>query len=327
VDGERQLVVRDWASGIDRLRYTAGGPVGSLDLAEDGRVLLHVPSRALLELVDPSGGARRLATGRTGGGDARLSGGSAVLRSRGRFEGDGHIAVVDLATGRRRRLSPASFGLERDPEPLDVMAVQDGLVACAANGCAFVAPIAGPGSKIVPPGPCPRAEIRLEDDQPHRLPGRTARVRLRCVTAPPPGCHGRLRLTLERPLGGARYLIPAGRRGTVRVRLTSRSVAALTRLSQLPFHRNRALVRVRTTLIDGARPRDATPNQGIVLRPGPDVGGGGGGRWPARPVAWSRAHRGRSVDRAHANVAREARWLAPRARVDPLFAATAAARG
>jgi hypothetical protein len=255
VDGERQLVVRDWASGIERLRYTASGPVGSLDLAEDGRVLLHVPSRAVLELVDPSGGVRRLATGRTGGGDARLAGGFAVLRSRGRFEGDGHIAVIDLATGKRRRLSPASLGLERDPEPLDVVAVQDDLVAWAANGCALVAPIAGPGSTIVPPGPCPRAEIRLEDDQPDRLRGRSVRVRLRCVTAPPPGCRGRLRLALERPLGGARYLIPASRRDTVRVRLRRRGFAALTRRAQLPFHRNRALVRVRTTLIDGANRR------------------------------------------------------------------------
>jgi hypothetical protein len=269
VDGERRLVVRDWASGIDRLRYTAGGPVRSLDLAEDGRVLLHVPSNAALELIDPSGGVRRLATGRRGGGDARLAGDSAVLRSRGRFEGDGHIAVIDLATGKRRRLSPPSLGLEHDPEPQDAVDVQDDLVAWAANGCVFVAPIAGPGSTIVPPGPCPRAEILLEDDQPDRLWARTVRVRLRCVTAPPPGCRGRLRLALERRLGGARYRIPAGRRGTVRVRLTRRGVAMLTRRSQLPFHRGRAFVRVRTTLIDGVRPRDATPNQGIGLRPRP----------------------------------------------------------
>jgi hypothetical protein len=272
VDGARQLVVRDWASGIERLRYTASGPVGSLDLAEDGRVLLHVPSKAKLELIDPSGGVRRLATGRRGGGDARLAGDSAVLRSRGLFEGDGHIAVIDLVTGKRRRLSPASLGLDRDPEPLDAIAVQEDLVAWAANGCAFVAPIAGQGSTIVPPGPCPRAEIHLEDDQPDRLRGRTVRVRLRCISAPPPGCRGRLRLALQRPLGGARYLIPTGRRGIVRVRLTRHGVAALRRRSQLPFHRNRAHVRVRTTLIDGARPRDATPNEGIVLRPGREVG-------------------------------------------------------
>ena len=262
-----QLVVRDWATGVERLRYAASGPIDNHDLAEDGRALLHVPSQGVLELLDAGGAViARLDGGPPAGhGDVRLAGDHAVTRSPGRFEGDAHIAAIDLATGRKRRLSPPSRDLELDEAPL---AVQGELVAWWANGCALVAPIAGPGATVVPRGRCPRAEIYLADNQPERLRGRTARVRFQCVTAPPPGCRGSVRLQLGRPLGEARYLIPAGRRETVRVRLTRRGLATLRREFRLPPRGNSALVGVRTTLIDGARPRSATPHQGIVLRPG-----------------------------------------------------------
>jgi hypothetical protein len=194
----------------------------------------------------------------------RLAGEYAVTRSPGRFECDAHIARIDLATGSKRRLSPPSRDLELDGAPL---AVQGDIVAWWANGCAFAAPIAGPGASVVPPGPCPRAEIYLEDDQPKRLRGRTARVRFQCLAAPAPGCRGSVRLQLDRPLGQARFLIPAGRHGTVRVRLTRRGLATLRRAFRLPPPGASPLVSVRTTLINGARPRSATPHQGIVLRP------------------------------------------------------------
>jgi hypothetical protein len=64
-----------------------------------------------------------------------------------------------------------------------------------------------------------------------------------------------------------RYFIPAGRRGTVRVRLTRRGLATLRREVRLAPHGDSALVAIRTTLIDGAKPRSATPHQGIELRP------------------------------------------------------------
>ena len=269
VDGERRLAVRDWASGIERLRHTAGAAISGFDLAADGRALLHVPSEKALELVDASGSVTRVGTG--GGladGGVRLVGNQAVLRMSGRFDGDSHIALIDLATGQRRRFSPASLDLQAEEAQLDAEGER---VAWAANGCVFAAPLASPGSNLVPPGPCPRAEINLDENQSERLQGRRARVRLRCVTAPPPGCRGTIRLELDRPLGTARYLIPAGGRETVRVLLSSRGVAALERelrLRRIPG--GGAAVAVRTTLADGARPRSATPNKLIVL-------------WPDRP--------------------------------------------
>jgi hypothetical protein len=265
VERERQLVVRDWASGAERLRYTAVGAISGFDLAADGRALLHVPSKMALELVDASGSVARVGTG--GGladGGVRLAGSQAVLRASGRFDGDSHIAVVDLGTGQRRRLSPPSLDLGVEEAQLDA---EGELVAWAANGCVFAAPLGGPGSSLVPPGPCPRAEVKLEEEQPERLQGRSARVRLRCIAAPPPGCRGTIRLELDQPLGKARYLIPTGRRETVRVPLSSRGVAALERELRRPLPGGGAAVEVRTTLANGARPRSATPNKLIVLRP------------------------------------------------------------
>jgi hypothetical protein len=264
VDGERRLAVRDWASGVERLRYTAGGPISGFDLAADGRALLHVPSRRALELVDLSGSVTRASTGGVpADGGVRLAGDRALLRFPGRFEGDFHIAAIDIASSERRRLSPPSQDLGQENVLLDA---EGDLVAWAANGCAFVAAVAGPGSSLIPPGPCPRAEVRFEDKQPQRLQGRSARIRLRCITAPPPGCRGTVRLEFDRPIGKARYLIPAGERGTVRVRLTDRGLAALDREFRLPPRGEVAFAGVRVTLAGGVSPRSVTPHRGIVLR-------------------------------------------------------------
>ena len=265
VEGERRLVVRDLAGGIERLRHTAGGPIRSFALAEDGRALLHVFSRRSLELVDALGSVTRVGSaGAAPDNPVWLAGNNAVLSLPGRFDGDAHVAAIDLTTGQTRRLSPPSLDLGNEEARLDA---EGELVAWAANGCAFSVAIAGPGSSLVPPGPCPRAEIFLEEDQPERLQGRTARVRLRCVTAPPPGCRGMIRLVLDRPLGKARFLIPAGRRETVRIRFTNRGLAALERGLEPPPVGG-ALVGVRTTLAGGANPGSATPpHKGIVLLP------------------------------------------------------------
>jgi hypothetical protein len=266
VEGERRLVVQDWsAGGAERLRYTAGAAIKDFDLAADGRALLHVPSRRVLELIDIAGPVHRVPSGGAlADNHVRLAGNRAVLGVSGRFDGDSHIAVIDLATGQRRRLSPPSLDLAVEEAQLDA---EGELVAWAANGCVFAASVGGLGSSVVPPGPCPRAEINVEEKQPGRLQGRSARVRLRCITAPPPGCRGTIRLELDRPLGGARYLIPAGRRETVRVPLSRRGIAALERELRVPLPGGGAAVEVRTTLADGARPRSATPNKLIVLRP------------------------------------------------------------
>jgi hypothetical protein len=265
--GGRSVSVRDWAGGAERQRHTAGGAIGDIDLAEDGKVLVHVPSKKVLELVDAFGSVHRVATGGAPTDDlVRLAGGQAVLRLQGRFEGDSHVGVIDLATGQRRRLSPSSLDLDMEDAPLDLAGE---LVAWSANGCVFAAPLGAPGSSVVPPGPCPRSEILLQADQPQRLQGRTARVRLRCITAPSPGCRGTVRLEVDQPLGKARFLIPAGRRAVVRVRLTRLGFAVLQREFRLLPPGRRALVPVRTTLADGARPRSATPHQGIFLRPAP----------------------------------------------------------
>jgi hypothetical protein len=262
---KRRLTVREWAGGIQRLVHTAGGVVGGFDLSADGRVLLHVPFRKALEFVSPTGEVTRVDTGGWAADpDVRLAGGHALLRLSGRFEGDSHVAVIDLATGQRRRLSPPSSDLGQEDVTLDA---EGDIAAWNANGCAFAAPLAGPGSSLVPPGPCPRAEILLEDKQPERLQGRTVRIRLRCITAPGPGCRGTIRLELPEPLGKARYLIPAGRRETVRVRLTERGLAVLEREGELPPPGRGVLAGVRVTLAGGANPRSVTPHRAIFIRP------------------------------------------------------------
>jgi hypothetical protein len=261
---DRRLTVREWAGGAERLLYRAGGTIDDFDVAPDGRVLLRVRARQGLELVDISGSVKRLDPGpRAGNSGVLLAGDRALLRYSGRFEGDSHIGVVDLTTGQRRRLSPSSSDLQEDV-PLDA---EGELVAWTANGCAFAAPLAGSGSSVVPPGPCPRAEILVEENQPERLQGRTVRMRLRCITAPPPGCRGTVRLELDRPFGRAPYLIPAGRRGTVRVRVTNHGLAALEREADLPPPGRSVFAGVRVTLAGGAKPRSATPHQGVVIRP------------------------------------------------------------
>jgi hypothetical protein len=266
VEAERRIAVRDWATGVERLRYTAGGNISGFDLAADGRALLHVPSRNAVELIDLSGSVTRVGTGGAAAdGGVRLAGDQALMRFAGRFEGDAHIAAIDLASGERRRLSPPSLDLGQEHVSLDA---EGELVAWAANSCAFAAPVAGPGSSLVPPGPCPRAELHFLDHQPERLRGRTVRVRLRCVTAPPPGCRGTVRLRLFRPLGKARYVIPAGDRETVRVRLTEGGLSALEREFRHPPPVNVAFADVGLTLAGGAHPRRVTPHQGIVIRPG-----------------------------------------------------------
>jgi hypothetical protein len=265
VEGERRLVVRDWASGVERARHVAGAEVAGFDVSADGRVLLHVPAKDSLELLDASGAVTRMGTGGIAAADdVRLAGGHALLRLGGYFDADSHVAVIDLATRQRRRLSPPSLDLGAE-DPL--LSTDGNLAAWTANGCAFTAPVTAPASRIVPPGPCPRAEIHFEDDQPERLKGRAARVRLRCVTAPGPGCRGTIRLKLERPLGKARYLIPAGRRETVRIRLTDRGLEALEREYRLPPPGRSAFASVRITLAGGLGPRSVTPHQGIRLRP------------------------------------------------------------
>jgi hypothetical protein len=64
------------------------------------------------------------------------------------------------------------------------------------------------------------------------------------------------------------YLIPGGRRETVRVRLADRGLAEIEREFRLPPAGSSALVGVRVTLAGGVNPRSVPPHQGILLRPG-----------------------------------------------------------
>jgi hypothetical protein len=254
VERGRDFVVKEWATGAERLRLREDGPIEHFDLAEDGRALLHVLGRGgtFLDLVDPTGTVQKRLTSPSPfvDMDISLAGDHAVYRTRGRFSGDAHIGALNLTTGESRRLSPSSLAIEgADPRP---PAVQGDLVAWWANDCAFVARISGPGSPTVPRGPCPRAELLLEDYQPQRLRERTARVRLRCISAPPPGCRGKLRLRLgRRPLGKSRFLIPSRRRRGVQVRLTARALRILQREFASSIF-GAARVRVETKLVDGA---------------------------------------------------------------------------
>jgi hypothetical protein len=226
--GARELTVTDWRTGARRYRLAFNDTFEGLDLTPDGRSLVLLENGQLW-LVDASGQRRRVFTDREQVvHDARLAGDLIILRRDGRTEGDQHLVVLDPRTGSLRQLSPSASAIGSGDRPPDV---EGDLVAWTANGCALIARPSGPGALAVPAGPCPRSDIFIPHAQHLRLRGNRARVTLRCLSAPEPGCRGVVSITdfFSRALARQRFLVPPRRTKSVVVRFTRRALRSLDR--------------------------------------------------------------------------------------------------
>jgi hypothetical protein len=181
-----------------------------LDLRPDGRVVAAVDGRLLT--VAP--------------GEPRsvLGGDAAHPLSAPRFAGDRLVAlagdgfeiqrpvVLDPGAATPRVVGTPSTALE-------ALAANEHGLAWLANGCVMFATLDAATPAETPAGPCPRAEVTLEEGD-QVLRGRTVRILVGCVTAPAAGCRGTVQLRDGRIVGRGRFVVPAGRRRTVEVVLT-----------------------------------------------------------------------------------------------------------
>ena len=218
--------VVDWRTG--KLAGTVGlGPFEEassdrpLDLADDGRVVVELDR----ELFAGTPGQRaRPLHGTRGAGDLsepRIAGERVVAFGEARLDAQRPLAI-DPGTGTRHVVGPPSTAV-------DALAADETTLAWLANGCVLAAGVAdAPPLEAVPPGPCPRAEVVLEDHD-EKLRGRTVRVLVTCIVAPPPGCRGAVVLRFRGHAARGRFRVPAGGRRLVKVGLTRRGAASLRR--------------------------------------------------------------------------------------------------
>jgi hypothetical protein len=187
-DGRHERVfVVDWRTGTV-LSRTAAGIIVDLDLAADGRVVTQVERGAL---------------------------------AAPRFAGD-RVAALEHSRFRASRPVLLDPGGARVPLglPSNTFAgfAADGAgAAWIANGCVLYAPLTGPAPTEPPSGPCPRAEVLVEETD-QRLHGRRIRFVAKCVAAPAAGCRGTVHVrgaNGKRVLGRGRFRVPAGDRRRV----------------------------------------------------------------------------------------------------------------
>jgi hypothetical protein len=251
--GPRPLVrVVDWRTG--RLAGTVRlGPFEEassdrpLDFAEDGRVVVELDR----ELFAGTPGERaRPLHGTRGAGDLsepRIAGELVVAFGEARLDAQRPLAI-DPRSGTRHAVGPPSTAV-------DALAADETTLAWLANGCVLAADVADtPPLEVVPPGPCPRAEVVLEQHDQRRR-GRALRVEVGCVTAPPSGCRGKVVLGPGGDAGSGRFRVPAGRSRVVAVRLTRSGVAAVRRRLRVS---RIAVLRMDARVVDGAVSRDAS---------------------------------------------------------------------
>jgi hypothetical protein len=224
VDLAEQVVVREWRTGIVHWTAVFNDGVGGLDLRADGAVV--VEDSGEIVSVGP-GGSPMLRISRAG--------------SRPVFVSDGIVFVRGV-----ERKSPMRLVLARPGQPLRTfgpptarigeLVADGGHVAWEQNGCLLVADIADPPGPVLPPGPCPRSELRLVNS--HATvplgPDRVLPVRLQCLAAAPPGCRGSVSLDAFGPHAGplagrVRFTIRVGATRRFRIRLTKSGYAALVR--------------------------------------------------------------------------------------------------
>jgi hypothetical protein len=147
---------------------------------------------------------------------------------------------------------------------LTALAADEGTVAWLANGCVLAAGVEDVAPlETAPAGPCPRAEVVL-DEHHQKLRGRTLRVQVTCVAAPPPGCRGAVVLGVGGRAGRGRFAVPAGERRPAEVRLNRRGMAAIRRQHRFD---GVALLRLGARVADGRVSREAGPAWVLVTRP------------------------------------------------------------
>jgi hypothetical protein len=250
---ERRPVLRivDWRTG--RLTGTVGLEAGSthsedrhLDLADDGRAVVELDGDLFTGIAGER--ARRL-PGTVGGPGL----------SEPRIAGERVAALANAHLGARQPvvIDPRGATSQRVGSPstaLMALAADETMVAWLANGCVLAAGVTDVAPlEVVPPGPCPRAEVVL-DEHDQKLRGGRVRVQVTCVAAPPSGCRGAVVLGFRGRAARGRFRVPAGGRRVVKVRMTRRGKAAVRRQLRLD---GAVLFRMRARVADGRVSREA----------------------------------------------------------------------
>jgi hypothetical protein len=217
--------VIDWRTGevrdsIALGEYSEDMRGRDLDLTEDGRLVAVLDGR----LVSASPGETlSVVPGAEGGSrfsSPRFAGDRVAVLAGGPFDSY-RPYIVHPAAETRRAVGPPSTELTS-------IAAGEGTVAWLANGC-LIAVEADVSSSVdsLPPGPCPRAEVLVEEgDQVVR--GRTLRVVVTCVAAPD-GCRGAALLGRGGWAGTGRFHVAAGERRSVRIRVSPRGMRSIRR--------------------------------------------------------------------------------------------------
>jgi hypothetical protein len=263
VGGRRRPLVRivDWRTG--RLAGRIGVPRFSgelverhLDLAEDGRAVLELDGDLL---AGAPGGRAAPLPGTAGAPDLsapRIAGERVAALAEARLDSRRPL-VIDPVGETRHWAGPRSTALT-------ALAADEATVAWLANGCVLAAGLEDvAGLDSVPAGPCPRAEVVL-DEHDQELRGRIVRARVTCVAAPPVGCRGAVVLGVGGRAGRGRFALPAGERRLVEVRLTRRGMARVRRQHRFD---GVALLRLGARVADGRVSREAGPGWVLVTRP------------------------------------------------------------
>jgi hypothetical protein len=187
--------------------------------AIDGRLMTGAPGVPIQQLPGSSG---------VSGLTAPRFAGERVAALAPARRGAERPVVIDPAAGTLRRIGPPST-------TLSAIAASEATVAWLANGCVLAADVveaplplgASPQTlELAPPGPCARSEVIL-DEHDQVLRGRTLRVTVTCVAAPPPGCQGVVVLGRGGGAGQGRFRVTAGRRRVVPVKLTRGGMASV----------------------------------------------------------------------------------------------------
>jgi hypothetical protein len=263
-DARSFIRVVDWRTGtLDRSielgRHSEEMEDRHLDMTDGGRVVAAFDGR--LFTGAPGERVHRL-SGTRGAPDLsapRFAGERVAALAEGPLETMRPV-VVDPAAGRLRAVGPRSTAL-------DVIAADETTVAWLANGCVLAAGLdGGPPVGAPPPGPCPRAEVVLEDPERDTVLRRRAlRVAVTCVAAPPPGCRGAVLLGHDGRVGRRRFRLPAGKRRIVRVALSRRAMSLIRRRAQGP---DGAFIRIDARVRNGRVAREQGSSGLVVDRVG-----------------------------------------------------------
>jgi hypothetical protein len=215
----------DWRTGelrdsIALGEYSEDMRDRDFDLMEDGRVVAVLDGRLV---GASSGGTLRELPGAEAAFDFSrplFAGDRVAVLAGGPFE-TYRPFIVDPVAGTRRPIGPPSTELTS-------MAADEGTVAWLANGCVIAVEADNPSSPdTLPPGPCPRAEVLVEEgDQVVR--GRTLRVVVTCVAAPA-GCRGAALLGRGGWAGRGGFRVAVGERESVRIRVSRRGMRSILR--------------------------------------------------------------------------------------------------